>query len=69
MRPFDIDKTLSRAEIGNVDWHADLLELARLLDHLRPPDHRHPDLYFEQRSAITHELRRLARRAKHAGSK
>jgi hypothetical protein len=53
--------TRTRGEIGNIDLRSHLLEPARLLDHLQPPDHRNPELYFEQRSAITHELRRLAR--------
>ncbi len=43
---FDPNKT--RAEINNVDWRSDLLEVARLLDHLSPPDHRDPERYFEQ---------------------
>ncbi len=49
----------TRAEIT---WPRErLLEVASLLDRLSPPDFRNPSLYFEQRSAIVHELRRLAR--------
>jgi hypothetical protein len=56
----------TRAEIGDIDWRGALLEAARLIDHLSPPDFRDPERYFLQRSALSHELRRLARRAQHS---
>ena len=52
--------TRTRGEINNLDFRSDLLELARLLDHLAP-DIRDPERYFVQKSALVHELRRLAR--------
>ena len=52
--------TRTRGEINNLDFRSDLLERARLLDHLAP-DIRDPERYFVQKSALVHELRRLAR--------
>ena len=57
--------TRTRGEINNLDWRDDLLQVARLLDRLAP-DWHDPNLFHEQKSALAHELRRLARRAKHA---
>jgi hypothetical protein len=55
----------TRAEFGNISWREDLLQLAKVLDQLSPPDHRNPERYFERRSALAHELRRLAWWAHH----
>ena len=56
----------TRAEVGDIVWPREqLLECARLLDHLAPDSHD-PERYFLQKSALVHELRRLARWAKHA---
>jgi hypothetical protein len=38
-----------------------LWQLACLLDRLAPPSSTHPELYFEQRNALSCELKRLAR--------
>jgi hypothetical protein len=47
---------------GDIVWPRNqLLEVARLLDRLEPPSSTYPDRYFEQKSAIAHQLRRLAR--------
>ena len=65
-RSFD-SKPRTRGQINNIVWPKnELLEIARLLDRLEPPNFRHPELYFEQRSALSHELRRLARWAHHS---
>jgi hypothetical protein len=49
----------TRAEINDLRWPRDeLLEVARLLDHL---DTRDIERFYLQRSALSHELRRLAR--------
>jgi hypothetical protein len=49
----------ARAEINNIVWpREELLEVARLLDHL---DTRDIERFCLQRSALAHELRRLAR--------
>ena len=50
----------TRAEIGNVSRRDQLLELARLLDRLTP-DYSDPERFLLQKSALAHELRRLAR--------
>jgi hypothetical protein len=40
----------TRAEIGNIAWpRAELLEIARLLDHLAPPSAHDPERDFELR--------------------
>ena len=49
----------TRAEIDNVDWRSDLLEIARLVDRLAP-DRHDPELFHMQKNALAHELRRLA---------
>jgi hypothetical protein len=55
-------KVRTRGEINNIDLRSDLIEVARLLDHLAP-DHHDPD-YHLQKAALVHELRRLAKRAR-----
>jgi hypothetical protein len=57
--------TRTRAEWGNVDWHEDLLQLARLVDRLSP-DRDDPEAFFVKKNALAHELRRLAHWARHA---
>lgn len=53
----------TRAAINNITWpKAELLEIARLIDRLQPPNYHRTELYFEQKSALAHELRRLAAR-------
>jgi hypothetical protein len=52
--------TRTRGEINNLDFRSDLLELARLLDHLAP-DFHDPELFHVQKNALAAELRRLAR--------
>jgi hypothetical protein len=56
----------TRAEI-NISWPRDeLLEVARLLDHLAPDFHE-PELFHVQKNALAAELRRLARWASPRG--
>jgi hypothetical protein len=51
----------TRAEINDIAWPRDeLLEVARLLDHLAP-DFHDPELFHVQKSVLAAELRRLAR--------
>jgi hypothetical protein len=57
---FKSDIPKARSQINNIDWRADLLELARLLDHLAP-DFHDPELFHVQKNALAAELRRLAR--------
>jgi hypothetical protein len=48
-----------RVEVGNIPWpREELLQVAHLLDHLDLPD---IERFCLQRSALSHELRRLAR--------
>jgi hypothetical protein len=64
-RTFPSKPKVACAEIGNVAWpRNELLEVARLLDRLAPPSSHDPERYFEQKSALAHELRRLARWAR-----
>ncbi len=66
-RAFPSTPTTTRAEIVDMVWPREqLLQLAYLLDHLAPPDHHNPERYYEQKSALAHELRRLARWARHS---
>lgn len=57
--------TRTRGEINNIDLRSDLLEAARVLDDLQPSDHVDAE-YHLQKAALVHELRRLARWARHA---
>ena len=57
---FKPDIPKGRGQINNMDWRTDLLELARLLDHLAP-DFHDPELFHVQKNALAAELRRLAR--------
>jgi hypothetical protein len=51
----------TQAEINDIAWPRDeLLEVARLLDHLAT-DFHDPELFHVQKSALAAELRRLAR--------
>jgi hypothetical protein len=50
----------TRGETNNLAFRADLLELARLLDHLAP-DFHDPELFHVRKNALAAELRRLAR--------
>jgi hypothetical protein len=54
----------TRGQINNIDLRSDLIEVARLLDHLAP-DRHDPELYFLRKDALVHELRRLAHWARH----
>ena len=56
--------TRTRGEINNIDLRSDLIEVARLLDHLAP-DRHDSERYHLQKDALVHELRRLARWARH----
>lgn len=57
--------THTRGELNNIDLRSDLIEVARLLDDLQPPDHVDTE-YHLQKAVLVHELRRLARWARHA---
>jgi len=54
-------KSQIRADIGNISWRDQLLELARLLERLTP-DYSDLERFLLQKSALANELRRLARR-------
>ena len=65
-RSFSSKPKVTRTEIGDITWPGDqLLEIARLLDRLEPPSFHDAERYHLQKSAISHELRRLARWARH----
>jgi hypothetical protein len=50
----------TRAEINDISWpREELLEVARLLDHLAP-DFHDPEPFHIQKNALAAELRRLA---------
>jgi hypothetical protein len=67
IRPFDPNKKPTRGEMNDIAWpREELLQVARLLDRLQPPSSHDPERYFEQKSALAHELRRLARWARHS---
>jgi hypothetical protein len=60
-RSFPSKPKVTRAEIGNIAWpREELLEIARLLDHLAPPSSHDPERYFEQKGGVSPELRWLA---------
>ena len=64
-RSFQSKPKTTRAEINDIGWpREELLQLAYLLDRLAPPSAHDPERYFQQRSALSHELRRLARWAR-----
>ena len=46
MKPFDLNTRRTRAEIGNIHWRDEFLQLAYLLDHLAPPDYRRSGALF-----------------------
>ena len=54
-------KSQIRADIGNISWRDQLLELTRMLERLTP-DYSDPERFLLQKSALANELRRLARR-------
>ena len=56
VRPFDLDRKRTRAEIS---WRDDLLQLARLIDKLSP-ERDDPEAFYVKKNAVSHELRRLA---------
>jgi hypothetical protein len=57
---FKPDTPKACGQINNINWRTDLLEVARLLDHLAPDFHE-PELFHVQKNALAAELRRLAR--------
>jgi len=60
MKPMHTRLSQTRAAIGNIDWRDDLTgRIARLVDRLSP-DRDDPELFHIQKSALAHELRRLA---------
>jgi hypothetical protein len=48
----------TRGQINNIDLRSDLIEVARLLDHLAP-DRHDPERYHLQKDALVHELSSL----------
>ena len=54
----------TRAEIGDINWRDDLLQIARLVDRLSP-DRDDPEAFFVKKNALAHELRRLAHWSRH----
>jgi hypothetical protein len=54
----------TRAEIGDINWRDDLLQIARLVDRLSP-DRDDPEAFFMKKNALAHELRRLAHWSRH----
>jgi hypothetical protein len=51
----------NETEIGSIGWRTDLLELIHLLGRLTP-DYSCPERFFEQRSALIFEFKKLAAR-------
>jgi hypothetical protein len=60
MRGVESNTARTRAEIGNVSWRDDLLQLAKLIDTLSP-DRDDPVAFCIKKNAVSHELRRLAK--------
>jgi hypothetical protein len=65
-RLFDAYKVgRTRAEIGNVSWRDDLLQLAKLVD-LLSPDRDDPEAFYLKKNLVACELRRLAKWRPHS---
>jgi hypothetical protein len=57
---FDTNAIKTRGDYNDHGWRSDLLQIARLLDHLAPDAHD-PERFHIQKNALACELRRLAR--------
>jgi hypothetical protein len=62
-RLFDPRSGRTRAEVGNIDWRDDLLQLSRLIDTLSP-ERDDPEAFCIKKNAVSRELWRLARWAR-----